>query len=61
MSGRNTNQQSSDDDLSDTESDLVSIASDEFPGYFTERNGRLFHSSLTVPYPLPVDTPEQEV
>ncbi|KAF9047171.1 S-adenosyl-L-methionine-dependent methyltransferase [Hymenopellis radicata] len=60
MSERHANRQPSDDDLSDAESDLVSIASDEFPGYFTERNGRLFHSSPTVPYPLPVDTPEQE-
>ncbi|KAF9529875.1 S-adenosyl-L-methionine-dependent methyltransferase [Crepidotus variabilis] len=35
------------------------LGSDEFPLYFTERRGRLFHSGSSV-YPLPVDTPEQE-
>ncbi|KAG2005584.1 hypothetical protein CC2G_001978 [Coprinopsis cinerea AmutBmut pab1-1] len=32
----------------------------EFPRYFSERRGRLYHSSTTAPYPLPVDTPEQQ-
>ncbi|KAJ7750881.1 S-adenosyl-L-methionine-dependent methyltransferase [Mycena metata] len=32
----------------------------EFPAYFSERDGRLFHSHGGSPYPLPVDTPEQE-
>jgi hypothetical protein len=41
---------------------LEEIGSDEFPGYFTEFNGRLFPSALSfTPYPFPVDTPEQEV
>ena len=39
---------------------LEEIGSDEFPGYFSELNGRLFPSAIT-PYPFPVDTPEQEV
>ncbi|KAJ6578742.1 S-adenosyl-L-methionine-dependent methyltransferase [Mycena vulgaris] len=33
---------------------------EDFPTYFSERNGRLFHSHGPSPYPLPVDTPEQE-
>ncbi|SJL09903.1 uncharacterized protein ARMOST_13284 [Armillaria ostoyae] len=33
---------------------------DDFPSYFVESNGRLFHSSPTCPYPLPIDTPEQQ-
>ncbi|KJA24902.1 hypothetical protein HYPSUDRAFT_453725 [Hypholoma sublateritium FD-334 SS-4] len=37
---------------------LEELSPDEFPAYFSERNGRLFHSA-TSPYPLPVDTPEQ--
>lgn len=44
------------------ESELEEIRSEDFPSYFLERDDRLFPatSSLT-PYPLPVDTPEQEV
>lgn len=42
--------------------ELEELGSDEFPGHFLERNGRLFPSPLSLtPYPLPVDTPEQEV
>lgn len=41
-------------------SDVEEIHDDEFPSYFDERNGRLYHSHATSPYPLPVDTPEQE-
>jgi hypothetical protein len=37
------------------------LTSDDFPAYFSERDGRLFHSHGGSPYPLPVDTPEQEV
>ncbi|KAJ7821652.1 S-adenosyl-L-methionine-dependent methyltransferase [Mycena leptocephala] len=36
------------------------LSSDDFPTYFIERDGRLFHSHGGSPYPLPVDTPEQE-
>ncbi|KAF8181107.1 S-adenosyl-L-methionine-dependent methyltransferase [Pholiota molesta] len=43
----------------DATTGIVELESDEFPSYFFERNGRLFHSS-TSPYPLPVDTPEQQ-
>lgn len=39
---------------------IVELRSDEFPLYFIERRARLF-SSNPSPYPLPVDTPEQEV
>ncbi|KAK0446788.1 S-adenosyl-L-methionine-dependent methyltransferase [Armillaria borealis] len=42
------------------DSDVEELRSDDFPSYFVESNGRLFHSSLTCPYPLPVDTPEQQ-
>ncbi|XP_006455904.1 hypothetical protein AGABI2DRAFT_195215 [Agaricus bisporus var. bisporus H97] len=45
------------DDSPDSVQELDPI---EIPDYFLEHNGRLFHSSLTAPYPLPVDTPEQE-
>ncbi|KAJ7143309.1 hypothetical protein C8R43DRAFT_1015054 [Mycena crocata] len=36
------------------------LSSEDFPAYFSERDGRLFHSHESSPYPLPVDTPEQE-
>jgi len=49
-----------DSDAPESPSSVVSLSPDEFPAYFTERGGRLFHSTLS-PYPLPVDTPEQEV
>ncbi|GLB44451.1 putative methyltransferase domain containing protein [Lyophyllum shimeji] len=39
---------------------LVELAPNEFPSYFMERGGRLFHSHRTSPYPLPADTPEQQ-
>ncbi|KAK0238947.1 S-adenosyl-L-methionine-dependent methyltransferase [Armillaria nabsnona] len=42
------------------DSDVEELRSDDFPNYFVESNGRLFHSSSTCPYPLPVDTPEQQ-
>jgi len=37
------------------------LSPEDFPTYFSERDGRLFHSHGSSPYPLPVDTPEQEV
>ncbi|KAJ7353077.1 S-adenosyl-L-methionine-dependent methyltransferase [Mycena albidolilacea] len=40
--------------------ELEELTSDDFPAYFSERDGRLFHSHGGSPYPLPVDTPEQE-
>ncbi|KAK0467097.1 S-adenosyl-L-methionine-dependent methyltransferase [Desarmillaria tabescens] len=49
-----------DNSFGSDDSDLVELRSDEFINYFVESNGRLFHSSATSPYPLPVDTPEQQ-
>ncbi|KAJ7658506.1 S-adenosyl-L-methionine-dependent methyltransferase [Mycena rosella] len=40
--------------------DFEELLPEDFPTYFSERNGRLFHSHGSSPYPLPVDTPEQE-
>ncbi|KAG6901202.1 hypothetical protein C0995_015449 [Termitomyces sp. Mi166 len=39
---------------------LDELTPDEFPLHFSERDGRLYHSHHSSPYPLPVDTPEQE-
>jgi len=39
---------------------MVELAPDEFPSYFSERDNHLFHASSS-PYPLPVDTLEQQV
>lgn len=50
-----------DDDRSDTDSDITELDAAEIPLYFTERGGRLFHSHGNLPYPLPVDTAEQNV
>lgn len=55
---------SSDEEIhSDTSSELIELQPDEFPRYFDERNGRLFHSHgrSDSPYPLPVDAAEQHV
>lgn len=46
---------------SDSSSDVTELEQDEFPTYFVERNGRLFHSHGSSPYPLPVDAAEQQV
>lgn len=46
---------------SDVSSSITQLDSDDFERYFTERNDRLFHSHGNSPYPLPVDTLEQEV
>ncbi|KAG6884446.1 hypothetical protein C0993_011048 [Termitomyces sp. T159_Od127] len=40
---------------------LTELTPEQFPLHFSERGGRLFHSHHSSPYPLPVDTPEQEV
>ncbi|KAK7684457.1 hypothetical protein QCA50_012404 [Cerrena zonata] len=48
-----------DDDRSDTDSDITEVDAAEIPFYFTERDGRLFHSHGSSPYPLPVDAAEQ--
>ncbi|KAJ3867835.1 S-adenosyl-L-methionine-dependent methyltransferase [Lentinula novae-zelandiae] len=41
--------------------DLEEIRESEFPGYFSERDGRLYQAdTVTSPYPLPVDTPENQ-
>lgn len=45
----------------DSPDSVQELAPGEFPSYFIERNERLFHSSSTSPYPLPVDAREQEV
>ncbi|KAF8124846.1 S-adenosyl-L-methionine-dependent methyltransferase [Mycena galopus ATCC 62051] len=42
------------------DSEFEELSSEDFPTYFSERDGRLFHSHGSSPYPLPVDTPEQE-
>ncbi|KAI0087505.1 S-adenosyl-L-methionine-dependent methyltransferase [Irpex rosettiformis] len=47
-------------DVSDTSSDITELGQSEFPSYFEERNGHLFHSHGSSPYPLPVDTYEQQ-
>ncbi|KAF9562857.1 S-adenosyl-L-methionine-dependent methyltransferase [Agrocybe pediades] len=61
--GNGTDPVDEDEMTSDSESSsfgLDELTDEEFPEHFSERDGRLFHSSPTSPYPLPVDTPEQE-
>jgi len=48
-----------DDNFIDDE--IEEIEADDFPSYFDEIDGRLFPSWPSSPYPLPVDTAEQEV
>ena len=48
-------------DRSDTSSDVTELEETDFPSYFEERNGHLFHSHGNSPYPLPVDAAEQQV
>ncbi|CDO76333.1 hypothetical protein BN946_scf184795.g4 [Trametes cinnabarina] len=52
----------SDDDgtSSDTSEDVIEVPQDEIPDYFQERDGRLFHSHGSSPYPLPVDAEEHQ-
>ncbi|OJA20780.1 hypothetical protein AZE42_07016 [Rhizopogon vesiculosus] len=47
------------DDASDASSDVTELEANDFPDHFSERDGRLFHSHGTLPYPLPVDAHEQ--
>lgn len=42
------------------DNEVEEIGPNDFPRYFDEVDGRLFHSSPTSPYPLPVDAPEQQ-
>lgn len=49
------------DDAQSTSSDLTELDPEDFPTYFYERGGRLFHSHGRSPYPLPVDADEQHV
>lgn len=50
------------DSASNVSSCITQVDPDEFERYFSERDNRLFHShGSSEPYPLPVDTPEQEV
>ncbi|KAI0056846.1 S-adenosyl-L-methionine-dependent methyltransferase [Artomyces pyxidatus] len=44
-----------DDNASDSSSNLTEVRSCEFPAYFKEHAGRLFHFHGISPYPLPVD------
>ncbi|KAJ6625960.1 S-adenosyl-L-methionine-dependent methyltransferase [Mycena sp. CBHHK59/15] len=44
----------------ENDDEFEELLPEDFPTYFSERDGRLFHSHGTSPYPLPVDTPEQE-
>jgi len=46
-------------DENSIDDEVEEIEEEDFPSYFNEIDGRLFPSSS--PYPLPVDTPEQEV
>ncbi|EKM52274.1 uncharacterized protein PHACADRAFT_51948, partial [Phanerochaete carnosa HHB-10118-sp] len=45
---------------SDASSDVTQLDPTDFAEYFRERDGRLFHSHGSSPYPLPVDAREQE-
>jgi len=47
-------------DVADETSSVVELAPDEFPSYFSEHDNHLFHASSS-PYPLPADSPEQQV
>ncbi len=48
-------------DESDASSDITELDQADFPSYFDERHGHLFHSHGSSPYPLPVDAHEQQV
>lgn len=67
MDNSDSDSQDNDDSVSlrsersDTSSEVTELDQTDFPGYFQERRGRLFHSHGTSPYPLPVDTAEQQV
>ena len=67
MDNSDSDNQDSDDtgsvisDRSDTSSEVTELDTADFPGYFQERHGRLFHSHGRSLYPLPVDADEQHV
>jgi hypothetical protein len=44
-----------------SDASIDELEAEDFPTYFHEVERRLYHSSPTCPYPLPVDAPEQEV
>ncbi|KAF7309180.1 Methyltransf-25 domain-containing protein [Mycena kentingensis (nom. inval.)] len=44
----------------DQDSDTEEYGPQDFAGDFVERDERLFHSHVDLPYPLPCDTPEQQ-
>lgn len=43
------------------QNEIEEVQSEDIPAYFSERDGMLFHSSASAPYPLPVDGHEQRV
>jgi len=47
-------------DSADPSPILEELEPNDFPSYFSERGERLFPAG-DIPYPLPVDTPEQQV
>ncbi|KAF7321118.1 Methyltransf-25 domain-containing protein [Mycena chlorophos] len=57
--GNNNDSSDDEDGGGNSGSSGEELAQEDFPQYFVERDNRLFHSH-TSPYPLPVDTPEQE-
>lgn len=59
--GSNFDEYIEDGEGTSSSSSFDEIGEDDFPSYFSERNGRLYHSNPNAPYPLPVDTPEQQV
>lgn len=62
LNGTHNNQEDFEEyasDAPDASTQLEEIGSEEFPDYFLELDGRLFPSASS--YPLPVDTPEQQV
>jgi hypothetical protein len=44
-----------------SDEEIYEVPDEAFPSMFLEIGRRLYHSSPTAPYALPVDTPEQEV
>ncbi|KAH6893783.1 S-adenosyl-L-methionine-dependent methyltransferase [Coprinopsis sp. MPI-PUGE-AT-0042] len=38
--------------------DSIELTDDDFPRYYAVISGRLYHTDLSAPYPLPVDGPE---
>lgn len=46
--------------VEDNQSDIEELKQEDFPKYYIEKDGKLYHSS-NAPYPLPVDANELEV